>query len=70
MITPEMFKEKIEEIIQKRTEVVRISIFSDPEELFDEELAHLEADELLCQVLSELGYHEGVELFKSMHKHY
>lgn len=32
--------------------------------------AHIKADELMCKILIELGYEEGVDLFKKMEKYY
>lgn len=34
------------------------------------ETAHIKADELMCEILIELGYEEGVDLFKKMEKYY
>lgn len=36
----------------------------------DIEAAHIEADDLLCNQLSELGYTEGIKIFQSMEKYY
>lgn len=36
----------------------------------DSEVGHGEADDLLCEVLRELGYGEGIDIFESMHKWY
>ena len=36
----------------------------------DEEMAHMRADELLCDVLKQLGYSEGVKIFEDMNKWY
>lgn len=36
----------------------------------DEEIAHREADTLLCEVLRKLGYNELVELYESIDKWY
>lgn len=36
----------------------------------DPEIAHYEADVLMCELLTELGYSEGVEIFKEMYKWY
>lgn len=36
----------------------------------DTEIAHVEADKLMCEVLSEFGYEAGVEIFKIMDKWY
>ena len=35
----------------------------------DIEAAHIEADDLLCNQLSELGYTEGIKIFQSMEKY-
>lgn len=35
-----------------------------------EEEAHIMADELMCDILFELGYGEGVDIFKKMPKWY
>lgn len=32
----------------------------------DPEMAHIFADDLMCELLSELGYKDGVEIFNSM----
>ena len=34
------------------------------------ETAHIKADDLLCNQLSELGYTEGIKIFQSMEKYY
>ena len=36
----------------------------------DEEADHVKADELMCQLLTSLGYGEGVKIFRDMHKWY
>lgn len=36
----------------------------------DTETAHYYADELMCELLCELGYGEGVNIFKNMAKWY
>lgn len=36
----------------------------------DIEARHQEADELLCEALAQLGYAEGVDVFKHMEKWY
>jgi hypothetical protein len=36
----------------------------------DEEDAHARMDELMCKVLSSLGYHEGVQIFIEQAKWY
>lgn len=34
------------------------------------EAAHIKADELMCEILIELGYEEGIKIFKRMEKFY
>lgn len=36
----------------------------------DFEVAHVDADDLMCLVLTQLGYEEGVEVFENMEKWY
>lgn len=36
----------------------------------DTEMAHILADELMCKLLRELGYGEGVDIFEKMDKWY
>jgi len=36
----------------------------------DTEGAHCEADDLLCEILKELGFGEAVEIFENMDKWY
>ena len=36
----------------------------------DPEMAHFEADILMCELLSALGYSEGVQVFEKMTKWY
>lgn len=54
--TPEEFKHEIEEIIET--------------ECGDEETSHVRMDELMCRVLTELGYGEGIILFENRPKCY
>ena len=53
--SPEVFKESME----------RIANGND-----DTETNHVSADELMCELLTSLGYGEGVEIFKNMDKWY
>ena len=48
------FEEKMQEILAD----------SDPEK------RHIRADNLLCRTLNELGYKDGVEIFRKMNKWY
>lgn len=36
----------------------------------DPEVLHIKADELLCQALTKLGYHDGVKVFQSFTRWY
>ncbi len=36
----------------------------------DTEMSHCDADDLLCKVLAELGYADGVKIFTEMDKWY
>jgi hypothetical protein len=36
----------------------------------DEEVAHVEADDLICGLLRQLGYGDGVDVFEDMPKWY
>jgi hypothetical protein len=53
-MTPQEFAEKMKAI----------------DEAGDIEVSHVKADELLCEVLRELGYAEGVKIFSEMDKWY
>ena len=53
-MTPEEFKEKMKNIWDK----------------YDEEDGHDLADRLMCDVLRQLGYGEGVEIFEEADKWY
>lgn len=53
-MTPQEFKEKMEEIA----------------DILDIEVSHGFADDLMKQVLIELGYEEGVQVFEKMDKWY
>lgn len=54
-ITPEMFKERMKEIRGGDN---------------DPESSHEEADALMCGMLKELGYRDGVKIFEEMEKYY
>lgn len=55
IITPEEFKIKMQEIAGFNGDI---------------EGSHGFADELLCETLERLGYSEGIDIFKDMHKWY
>jgi hypothetical protein len=56
MTTPEQFRDKMQKI---REEVGG-----------DAEVAHARMDEVLCHVLVELGYRDGVAIFENQAKWY
>lgn len=54
MITPEEFKQKMQEY----------------DGMYDMEERHAYADALMCVTLQELGYEDGIKIFESMSKWY
>lgn len=58
-MTPEEFKNEMQKISNQLGK-----------KFCDEEITHLEADGLMCDVLRELGYGEGVGVFERMPKWY
>ena len=68
VMTPEEFSEKMRELIDKHTHPMR---FIDRGTLyFDPEDCHPEMDHLMCTVLTQLGYGEGVDIFNNTKKWY
>ena len=60
-ISPEEFKKKMKELqIKEDTRGT----------YFDREQMHIAMDELMCEVLRDLGYSEGVEIFENTGKWY
>ena len=57
MITPEEFKEKMIYLNYEANH-------------HDAEGPHAMADDLMCEILSDLGYDEGVKLFQDMRRWY
>jgi hypothetical protein len=55
-MTPEEFKEKMAKITKEYE--------------LDEEVGHIKMDRLICEVLNELGYHEGIKIFEEFPKWY
>ncbi len=55
-ITPEEFYKQMKELHEKFGE--------------DEEVAHSMMDDMICKVLMELGYQEGVDVFRNQAKWY
>lgn len=68
VMTPEEFAERMRELIVKNTHP--IEFLGDDVPYFDPEDCHPEMDELLCKVLKQLGYGEGVDIFKNTKKWY
>ena len=62
MITTKKFEQKMEEIFNFD--------MLEKQGACDTELAHEQADNLMCKLLSELGYGNGVRLFKLAKKWY
>ena len=63
-MSPDEFKERM----QKASEITYT--FTTGLTQFDAESAHSEGDDLMCQVLRELGYGEGIDIFEQMEKWY
>lgn len=57
-MTPKEFKEEMQKIVDKED--------ADG----DREKCHVEADALLCKVLKQLGYGDGVKVFNDLGKWY
>ena len=55
-MTPEQFAARMREIF--------------PETGYDEEIAHIAADNLVCELLTRLGYGEGATIFDDADKWY
>lgn len=60
-MTPQEFKEKMDDVVKSEL---------DPIFGFDAEIAHVHADDLMCELLIQLGYEEGVQIFNDMPKYY
>lgn len=65
-ITPEEFKKRMNELSKNVMELDD----QNPDMTSMIEKAHVQADELMCQILTDLGYEEGIDLFKKMEKYY
>ncbi len=55
-MTPEEFLDEMKGLV----------IYKDGRALYDPERVHVDADDLMCRVLRELGYSEGVDFFESL----
>ena len=58
-MTPEEFKNEMQKIRNRLGK-----------KYIDEEIIHAEGDDLMCKLLRELGYGEGVDVFEDMPKWY
>lgn len=65
-ITPEEFKKRMNEL----SKIVMELDDQNPDMPSMVETAHIKADELMCEILIELGYEEGIDIFKRMEKYY
>lgn len=65
-MTPKEFKTHMQKISKNVMELDN----QKPAILSMIEKAHVQADELMCQILIDLGYGEGIDLFKKMEKYY
>jgi hypothetical protein len=65
-MTPEEFKTHMENISKDVMELDD----QNPDMPSMIEAAHIKADELMCEILIELGYEEGIKIFKRMEKFY
>ena len=65
-ITPKEFKTHMQKISKNVMELDD----QNPDMPSMIEKAHVQADELMCQILTDLGYGEGIDLFKKMEKYY
>ena len=59
-MNPEEFAEKMKELSERQSKWGGC----------DTEWNHTDMDELMCSVLSDLGYGEGVEIFRNTYKWY
>lgn len=62
LITPEEF--------YGRMRSIEYAMEHSEDPFYDKECAHMDADSLMAEVLTQLGYGEGVEVFKHMPKWY
>ncbi len=65
-ITPEEFRKRMNELSKNVMELDD----QNPDMPSMIEAAHIKADELMCEILIELGYEEGIDIFKRMEKYY
>ena len=63
-ILPTAFADAMRAIIPKNTRTRWGRQF------YDAQVGHIEADDLMCELLKTLGYRDGVEVFEGMKKWY
>jgi hypothetical protein len=63
-MTPQVFLEKMQAIYKLKSIRAPIDRGYNPEE------SHIDADDLMCEVLEQLGYQEGVKIFRHADKWY
>ena len=56
--------------MNKKLQAKYVALMKAQVENWDNEIAHAEADDLLCKLLQELGYSEVVDEFKKVGKWY
>lgn len=65
-ITPKEFKTHMQKISKNVMELDDQN--PDMPQMIED--AHIQADRLMCELLTDLGYGEGIDLFKKMEKYY
>lgn len=68
VMTPQEFAEKMRGLVEKHTSY--IDFFGKDTPYLDPEECHPEMDHLMCEVLIQLGYEEGVDIFRNTKKWY
>ena len=56
--------------MNKKLQAKYVALMKAQVENWDNEIAHVEADDLLCRLLQELGYSEVVEVYEKVGKWY
>lgn len=68
IMSPDEFAEKMRELITAHTRTFKF--ISREASYLDADSCHSEMDELMCKVLTQLGYAEGVDIFRNTEKYY
>lgn len=69
IMTPEEFAKAMRKISDKLNAPI-MSVFCTESTHYDEEDAHLEMDGIMADLLRQLGYGEGIDIFKNTNKWY